>query len=89
MSKIRIDDKIDDDSSNSARLAAKIVNAQIPLAVNSLEKLGFKTQAVFSEAKRQKTLESSPSTDLDELASPTENAVSQIFFHTAIMANKV
>jgi hypothetical protein len=88
MAKAKIDDNILDQNSYISRVIAGKLDSKIPSAINELKRLGFKLQTITSEIKRQKTLESQHCSDLNELVSPTENAVSEICSHTATLTGK-
>ncbi len=87
MLKTKIYDDVLDKNTIFSRLAARLIKKKILLAEQELDKLGYDSRIVYSQIKRQINLEDESNTNLEMLATPTEEVVSSIFEHTAVLSD--
>jgi hypothetical protein len=87
MAKVKVDDDSLDQGGLMSSLESHVINSGVRAAVGDLTRMRFDPRIIPSEMKRQRILEGQNCSDLDELTSPTENAVSEIFAHTAALTD--
>ena len=81
-------DKYYETGSHSADIVLRLMNRTSQKAKKVLMELNFPPTLIQDQIRRQHQLEQQPGVTLTELCEPTETVVSQLFEHTAILADE-